>query len=1019
MRKGFKMRDYSLFIFFKFINLKFSIMNKKFLSAILFGALMVGSTSTFVSCKDYDDDIDGLQEQIDANKKQIDDILTAINGKKFIESYAPVEGGYLLTFTGGETLTIKNGAQGEKGEQGLQGIQGPKGETGATIVPKFKVDAENYWMISVDEGATYEYVLNDAGEKIKAAGSEANVEEAIGNYVKVDEEGYICIGEYRTSFKYNANVPSMIYNEKDGTMQVTIDGQSYTLLMEGSAFNGLQTIVYRKQAADDANDYAVAYQLYYPQNDTDVDTLFAAVPAKASFKVYPSKFSKSDAELFFSDTYQTRAAEQPKLNVLDWDFDKEQDGVIWVKMTPVNFKDAQTVSTSGWGNMTWIDPTTQTEISGWGDVWVDLGETINSYATSLDVKMYKQYVSASDYFNVKSMYVSSKEVHNVRVNAEEEIQYSNKMQAASSWYPEKFMSQNDAASYKVGEFDYKGTFNLNDSISAALNLNDGVLLADADIQFEQKFELIDENADKDLWGVTIKKGIFDADKVAKEGILAVKEEKQASAIDEYAVIKVTTTVKSQVEGVHDLVVYNYVLVQAIRPTAAENVATVKLSPLGDATFNLSYKTAKQIVKLDVRAFEDAIGGRDILTDKGTSIVWPLYKADYNTEKELTGYSEAYDYLTNAPQQATWSVDVPVARDEAFVWYKKAEGNATDSLFLFIGPQTEIDKTTLYLKSTNYWSEALAKNGWVSYNGISTPYAAYNKYDSQYFITTINDLAVTRNFAVAIKDAYKARTIIGDWSDAASGNFGIKSENFAHMYDVTPADAKAVFELNKDKQNAFVQELMKENKLVVEEGANGEWRIAFTAPIDIKKVGNLKVDIYDASGYDATDKNRKPDAEELWTVARPIADFTGGAALKAFNDPNLAENTEITLKQLLVNTAGTEAKAKDFWKNLVLKDYAGEKVVIFNGTTFNAEEVTARAVLYKKSVTTGLRYIMSNGTDKDEYFKVEPTTGKLTCIALPTGTEFTHTVNVVLQFVHDWGTSEYAYNVTITRKQATR
>ena len=35
-------------------------MNKKFLSAILFGALMVSSTGTFVSCKDYDDDIDEL-----------------------------------------------------------------------------------------------------------------------------------------------------------------------------------------------------------------------------------------------------------------------------------------------------------------------------------------------------------------------------------------------------------------------------------------------------------------------------------------------------------------------------------------------------------------------------------------------------------------------------------------------------------------------------------------------------------------------------------------------------------------------------------------------------------------------------------------------------------------------------------------------------------------------------------------------------------------------------------------------
>ena len=42
-------------------------MNKKFLSAILFGALMVSSTGTFVSCKDYDDDIDNLQGQITAN----------------------------------------------------------------------------------------------------------------------------------------------------------------------------------------------------------------------------------------------------------------------------------------------------------------------------------------------------------------------------------------------------------------------------------------------------------------------------------------------------------------------------------------------------------------------------------------------------------------------------------------------------------------------------------------------------------------------------------------------------------------------------------------------------------------------------------------------------------------------------------------------------------------------------------------------------------------------------------------
>ena len=60
-------------------------MNKKFLSAILFGALMVTSTGTFVSCKDYDDDIENLQTQIDklATKEdmtsQIASLQSALN----------------------------------------------------------------------------------------------------------------------------------------------------------------------------------------------------------------------------------------------------------------------------------------------------------------------------------------------------------------------------------------------------------------------------------------------------------------------------------------------------------------------------------------------------------------------------------------------------------------------------------------------------------------------------------------------------------------------------------------------------------------------------------------------------------------------------------------------------------------------------------------------------------------------------------------------------------------------------
>lgn len=39
-------------------------MNKKFLNALLVGALFFGSAGTFVSCKDYDDEIDGLEQKV-------------------------------------------------------------------------------------------------------------------------------------------------------------------------------------------------------------------------------------------------------------------------------------------------------------------------------------------------------------------------------------------------------------------------------------------------------------------------------------------------------------------------------------------------------------------------------------------------------------------------------------------------------------------------------------------------------------------------------------------------------------------------------------------------------------------------------------------------------------------------------------------------------------------------------------------------------------------------------------------
>lgn len=53
-------------------------MRKKFISALLFGALITASTSTLVSCKDYDDDITELRNAIAANET---DLTSLIDGK--------------------------------------------------------------------------------------------------------------------------------------------------------------------------------------------------------------------------------------------------------------------------------------------------------------------------------------------------------------------------------------------------------------------------------------------------------------------------------------------------------------------------------------------------------------------------------------------------------------------------------------------------------------------------------------------------------------------------------------------------------------------------------------------------------------------------------------------------------------------------------------------------------------------------------------------------------------------------
>ena len=80
-------------------------MRKKYLSALLFGALLFASAGTFTSCKDYDDDINNLQEQIDQVAKDLNDLKTKVDALGGYVENVSFADGVLSVTTGGKTVT--------------------------------------------------------------------------------------------------------------------------------------------------------------------------------------------------------------------------------------------------------------------------------------------------------------------------------------------------------------------------------------------------------------------------------------------------------------------------------------------------------------------------------------------------------------------------------------------------------------------------------------------------------------------------------------------------------------------------------------------------------------------------------------------------------------------------------------------------------------------------------------------------------------------------------------------------
>ena len=157
-------------------------MRKKYLSALLFGALLFASAGTFTSCKDYDDDIDNLQSQISANASAIEALKKVVENGDYVTGVEKSATGLTITFknAGAKTITLEDKVGSiVTVENGVLCIDGKATEikvaepTEPTEHPKGLIIIENgMWSVLQEDGTYKSTGIPVSG--VTVAGSEAD-----------------------------------------------------------------------------------------------------------------------------------------------------------------------------------------------------------------------------------------------------------------------------------------------------------------------------------------------------------------------------------------------------------------------------------------------------------------------------------------------------------------------------------------------------------------------------------------------------------------------------------------------------------------------------------------------------------------------------------------------------------------------------------------------------------------------------------------------------------------------------
>lgn len=190
--------------------------------------------------------LEGKLTQMNTDISSMSSIVNALNGNIYVTGVTETTEGYTIQFSDGKTAVITNGKDGNAGADGkdapvigfskdsdgkyywTQTIDGQQSwltdEIGEKIpvtgndavTPQLKVSATGYWMISYDNGLTYQEVLDENGNPVKAVGEDGTS------------------GSSGDSWFDNVQ-----YDSATGTLTLVINGETITLSVFGTSSTGI------------------------------------------------------------------------------------------------------------------------------------------------------------------------------------------------------------------------------------------------------------------------------------------------------------------------------------------------------------------------------------------------------------------------------------------------------------------------------------------------------------------------------------------------------------------------------------------------------------------------------------------------------------------------------------------------------------------------------------------------------------------------------------------------------------